>query len=358
MIFNTTGKFIKLEFNINGKPIEPVNSFCYLGFELKPSGTVKHAINTLFNKANKALRPLLCAIARFNIPAKTSIRLFHALISPIILYNAENWAVMTDKDLMTFTGTDLLKNSNKSKADILHRKALKYILGVPKSCPNEVVHGDTGEAPLSIKSYKIMINFWKRLNALPESSLAKKALHENVNMRTNWIKTIEKLLHTFNLIEFTGDAQKFKLASRTNTNKFYKSIWEAKMKSDNLTRLKFYQTLKHDFIPATYIDLPNFTMRKTIAKVRSSCHGLEIEKGRHKNIPREKRWCNMCSDEAIEDEEHFLTKCKPYDELRTKYQINSGNAVDIMNSTNQENLALFLVDAFNMRKETLQTIKG
>ena len=91
---------------------------------------------------------------------------------------------------MTFTGTDLLQNSNKSKADILHRKALKYILGVPKSFPNEAVHGDTGEVPLSIKGYKIMLNFWKRLNALPESSLAKKALQENVNMRTNWIKTI------------------------------------------------------------------------------------------------------------------------------------------------------------------------
>ena len=100
-----------------------------------------------------------------------------------------------------------------------------------------------------------MINFWKRLNAFPESSLAKKALQENVNMRTNWIKTIEKLLHTFNLIEFTGDTQKFKLASKTNANKFYISIWDAKMKSDDLTRLKFYQTLKNDFIPATYISI-------------------------------------------------------------------------------------------------------
>ena len=99
-------------------------------------------------------------------------------------------------------------------------------------------------------------------------------------------------------------------------------------------------------------------MRKTIAKLRSSSHCLEIEKGRHKNIPREGRWCNMCSDKVIEDEEHFLIKCKPYDDLRTKYQITSGNAVDIMNSTNQENLALFLVDAFNLRKETLQTTKG
>ena len=97
MIFNPTGKYIKEEFNINRRTLEPVKSFCYLGFEVKPSGTVKHAMNTLYDKANKALRLLLCAIARFNLPVKTSIKLFHTLISPIVLYNVEIWATMTDK---------------------------------------------------------------------------------------------------------------------------------------------------------------------------------------------------------------------------------------------------------------------
>ena len=58
MIFNPTGKYIKEEFNINKMTIEPVKSFCYLGLQVKPSGMVKHAMNTLYDKANKALRPL------------------------------------------------------------------------------------------------------------------------------------------------------------------------------------------------------------------------------------------------------------------------------------------------------------
>ena len=144
MIFNPTGKYIKEEFNINKMTIEPVKSFCYLGFEVKPSGTVKHAMNTLYDKANKALRSLLCALARFNITTKTLISPLHSLISPIILYNVENWATMTNKGLRTFTETDLFDNSTNSKADIIHRKALKYILGLSKSCPNMAIHGDTG----------------------------------------------------------------------------------------------------------------------------------------------------------------------------------------------------------------------
>ena len=90
MIFNLSGRHIKKQFTIEGKTLESVNTFCYLGFEVKPNGTTKHAMNTLNEKAKKALRPLMCAIARFNIPAKTAIRLFHTFISPIILYNVEN----------------------------------------------------------------------------------------------------------------------------------------------------------------------------------------------------------------------------------------------------------------------------
>ena len=61
----------------------------------------------------------------------------------------------------------------------------------------------------------------------------------------------------------------------------------------------------------------------------------------------------MCPDNVTEDEEHFLTKCKSYDHLKIKPQITTGNAVDIANTANQENLARYIISAFNLRKETL-----
>ena len=90
MILNTSGKMIRKYFYIDSKPLEPVQSFCYLGFDIKASGTVKHAMNILCEKANKAMRPLYRTIACFNLPVKTSLRIFHAYIEPIVLYSAEN----------------------------------------------------------------------------------------------------------------------------------------------------------------------------------------------------------------------------------------------------------------------------
>ena len=162
MIFNKTGKLIKHIFTVNGEKLEPVQTFCYLGFDIKASGTVNYAINTLYDKANKAMRPILRAITRFQIPAKTSIKLFQTLISPIMLYNVENWATLSDKRLNNFTTDTIFKEMSDTKSNILHRKFIKFILGVTKSCPTLAIMGEVGETPLMIKGYILMLKYWHR----------------------------------------------------------------------------------------------------------------------------------------------------------------------------------------------------
>ena len=174
MIFNTGGRLIKTKFYINGEALEPVKSFCYLGFQVVPSGIVTYAKEVLNDKAKKALHPLLGAIAKFNLPAKLSIRLFHTYISPILLYGVENWSILSDLDIERFDNLSLFRKTEKSITDTVHRKLLKFVLGVSKTCHNMAVYGDTGEIPLSLKGCSLMLNHWKRLCTLPDKSLAKK----------------------------------------------------------------------------------------------------------------------------------------------------------------------------------------
>ena len=197
-----------------------------------------------------------------------------------------------------------------------------------------------------------MVDYWNRLRTLPESSLAKKALKENVNIRTNWIMTIEKLLKTFNLIEIR-EHMKFKVISRNKTNSYYNLLLDSELKRSTSSRLNFYQRLKCDLTRPIYIDLPSFNQRKAIAKLRCSNHQLEVERGRHKNIPRVERICKACADNNIEDEDHFLLKCRLYDHLRMQYQMPLDDSVSIMNTVNQEKLGKFLIAAFMLRENTL-----
>ena len=84
MVFNNGGRMIKTKFRIDDETLEPIKSFCYLGFDIVPSGVVTRAMNTLCDKAKKVFHPLMSAIAKFDLPAKLAIKLFHTYISPYI----------------------------------------------------------------------------------------------------------------------------------------------------------------------------------------------------------------------------------------------------------------------------------
>ena len=350
MIFNLQGRLIQKVFTINDKPLEPVNTFCYLGCEICPSGTVKHSMNTLREKAGKAVRPLMNAIAKFDLPTKTAIQLFHTYISPILLYNVENWSILTNKNLKDFTDSYLYDSINTSKTDTMHRKYLKYTLGLPKSSPNLAIYGETGDIPLSLKGYRLMLNYWKRLINLPNSCLAKTAYIENVSLRTNWLQTIEKLIITFKLMDVTN--KKFTETVKENINEYFKNNWIREISNGESPRLAVYKVINSDFTTATHLDLP-FYLRKIVSKIRCSSHSLEIEKGRHTRIPRENRTCKNCQNGTIENEEHFLINCSTYQPLRDHYGMQANNIYDFLHMDNQEQLAKFLLSAFEMRERLL-----
>ena len=55
-----------------------------------------------------------------------------------------------------------------------------------------------------LKDIDLTLNFWHRVTNLPDTALVKKAMLENIKLRTNWIMTIEKLINRFHLAEAIG----------------------------------------------------------------------------------------------------------------------------------------------------------
>jgi hypothetical protein len=52
--------------------------------------------------------------------------------------------------------------------------------------------------------------------------------------------------------------------------------------------------------------------RSNIAKFRICAHNLEIEKDHYFQINKTERFCKICNDLEIEDENHFLWQCEKY----------------------------------------------
>ena len=356
MVFNQPGKFIRDTFRLGNEMMEAVQEFCYLGVDIKCSGTVKHAANILNDKGNKALRPLMCVIARFKIPVKTAMNLFHTYISPILLYNTEILSIFSDNDIKKYKNDSIYQGTATSKIDISHRNFLKYIMGVSKSCPSIALYGDSGEIPLSLKSYRLTLNYWHRLTKLTDDSLAKTALLENVALRTNWIVTIEKLLNTLKLPDKIGNHNKFKAASKNALEAGWRKWWKQSLGDPQLSRLKFYQKIKEEYGYEEYLNTPNFEKRKLISKLRCSDHVLEIERGRHKPAntrkPVEERKCVYCEKGEVEDEKHFLYTCDLYTSIRLKYPIPQGETSAIFSEETLPRLSCYIYEAFRLREDT------
>ena len=97
-----------------------------------------------------------------------------------------------------------------------------------------------------------------------------------------------------------------------------------KNQSDNYegNKLRCYSGFKTKFEFENYLNIvKNPTHRKALAKFRISAHKLEIEVGRYQGVTADKRVCKQCSNgeiEEIEDELHFMFKCKKHSHIRDK----------------------------------------
>ena len=84
----------------------------------------------------------------------------------------------------------------------------------------------------------------------------------------------------------------------------------------NDSKLRTYGILKKEAGFENYLcELKSIKERTALTKLRISNHPLMIEKGRHQNVNKEKRYCPFCPG-IVEDEKHFLLKCKTYSPFR------------------------------------------
>ena len=91
------------------------------------------------------------------------------------------------------------------------------------------------------------------------------------------------------------------------------AILPHKKKRDTVLQLILYTTyckIKTSFRSEKYLhNINNFTLRGAITKLRISSHRLKIETGRYLKLEVNKRLCNKCDLNKIEDEIHFLQEC-------------------------------------------------
>ena len=96
-----------------------------------------------------------------------SIKLFDALISPILLYGSEIWVV------------DCNDQIEKDPSELVQIKFLKWLLGVNKYCSNNACRAETGRFPMKIEAQYRNFKFWLTLTKHPKHKLSLVVYNDN-----------------------------------------------------------------------------------------------------------------------------------------------------------------------------------
>ena len=141
---------------------------------------------------------------------------------------------------------------------------------------------------------------------------------------------------------------KFKIMLKQNIQKFYIQNWTDCISKLSSGKLSCYSNLKTCYGLEGYL-LCNlsFSQRKSLTRLRTSSHRLNIELGRYKNIPRSGRICLRCDSGEIDDEIHFLFKCNTYNTQRNHLFETIEKSCGNFTGLNLENKLLWLLSCEN-----------
>ena len=331
--------------------LEEVKTYKYLGLQLSSSGSMNVARSSLYSSAVKAFFKLRRSINPKHMKIKTIIRIFESLIEPILLYGCE----ITN----TFNITNSIKNNihkvfdktNKWEQERLHLQFCRLILGVGPKTTNMAIYGELGRYPIFIKAMKQTWKFYNRCTQSNQNSLIFDAFEEQKNNLTDnsWLYFVKFMSESMD-IPFNFTELDYELASN-NFKVLFRDYWKNNLHNDVRNqgygnKLRTYRKFKTVFNQESYLNIiPSFETRRELCKFRVSNHKLQIEIGRHNNIAIENRLCATCQE--IEDEEHFLTKCTKYNNMRRELYSSVTNVCPNFSSLPNEDRFVYLLTCDN-----------
>ena len=96
---------------------------------------------------------------------------------------------------------------------------------------------------------------------------------------------------------------------------------------------------------------------KLLMRFRLGCWKIAVVLGRHNNTPRERRLCEHCGSNQVEDERHVVFECSLYGDIRNNhkalFQTAGGDMCAFFNQKNQVQLVRFLLDVHTRRTSML-----
>ena len=295
------------QFSLGGEVVEITEKYKYLGVYFSQSRSFLNARKHFLEQSKKAMHLLFSRIRNLNLPVDLQIKLFDYTILPILTYSCE---------VIGFENTDMFEK--------VHLEFLRKITNSRKSTPGYMLYAELGRYPLHIYIKTRMIGYWNKLLLSKQSKISYllyQALRTIKNKRPKWICFIEKILTDVgrndiwlnqNLINSTG----IKYFVKQVLHDQYLQSWSVDLNESS--KGKNYSTFKDRIELEHYLKVLPRNLYLTMARFRTCNFKLPIETGRWYDIDIEERKCDICQQNTLGDEFHYLLECEHFCNARKR----------------------------------------
>ena len=337
-------------FIYGGETLEIVKEYKYLGIILDEYLNFNTCSKSLADSGGRALGAIISKFKYMkDVGFMSYSKMYESGVIPVVDYGSAIWG-----------------SAKHKQSELIQNRTIRYFLGVHNFTAIPVLHGEIGWLPVK---YRIQVNklrLWNRLVNMPHERLTKQIFlgmyHSN---ETNWCKELYNIFsqidmqHVFhNKTVCNLDLCKEKLMELAQND--WKELILTKPKLR--TYIKFKKELG---IEKYVLNIRNKYERSMIAKLRCGILQLHVESGRFNQTNLENRTCNVCNNNVIEDEFHFVCICPEYSIARTKlysqYGAKNTNFINISDAdkfsyileNSNHDLAIYIIDSWKMRTAKL-----
>jgi len=263
----------------------------YLGSIFTSDGKVTSSMDKHCTAKTKDINKLVIFLeTNKNAPFKVKKTVVEACFNASFLYGCEAWLGV--------------KPSPRMKS--MYMKAIKMLLGVRQSTPNETCLIEAGYPSLETLIRQRQRRFFERMVA------ERKDMTDDPLMFA--LKVTEqdnKVMHKYisDILGEVGDIEQNDLNKRKN-----------RIMTSTQTKLSTYQKINPALSVHPVYTSPNIVdddLRVAFTRLRLTSHRLKVETGRWARIPREERMC-QCG-EGVQTEEHVLCDCTLVASIREAY---------------------------------------
>ena len=138
--------------------------------------------------------------------------------------------------------------------------------------------------------------------------------------------------------------------------------WKSQLARVNAARgtghnkLRTYREFKSEYVTEPYVGVTMpWYHRRALAMFRCGTAPLRIETGRYENLTVDQRTCFRCPD-AVEDEEHVITVCPLYTDLRNQLYVRCRELSPIFDGMTRREKMYFIMKDAEIAKDSARTL--